>query len=146
MFTRSGFAADLPCVAIGTERQLEFVTRTLERDPWKPKYPFPSAHARRRDAAATARIQDALAKADTTNSPALRERWIGVAFASARSRQYARTFPRDLWIRSCAVAVIILPWTLLGRAGYGTVGVIASAVVAVGLWTARRALRRPEPL
>jgi hypothetical protein len=52
-----------------------------------------------------------------------------------RIRRTHRTFPMSIWLWAASVIVVILPWSLLGRAGHAGIGLAVSAgVLAVVLY------------
>jgi hypothetical protein len=127
---------------VDTDRRLERVQRALSRDPWRPRYPWPSKGALERDERTTEKIHEVLAKAEAATSEYDRARWIGLAFTMERNRQYARTFPFEMWVRAAVPTAILVPWALLARQGYGWVGVLPSVAVGGALWEVRRRRRR----
>lgn len=51
-------------------------------------------------------------------------------------------YPLSIWLWGASIVVIILPWSILARAGHAGIGLAVSAVVLVGVLTLRWAFRR----
>jgi hypothetical protein len=127
---------------VNADTRLARIRRSLDRDPWRPLYPFPSARALQRDADMTAKIHEALAKADAATSEHDRAMWIRIAFGHERNRQSARTFRFNDWLRWAVAIAVLFPWALFARAGYGPIGFLLSALVALAVWVVRHYRRK----
>lgn len=49
------------------------------------------------------------------------------------TRRTQRMFPMSIWLWGASIVVVILPWSILARAGHPATGWAVSAVVLVGL-------------
>jgi len=53
-------------------------------------------------------------------------------------------FPMSIWLWGASIVVVILPWSILARAGHPATGWAVSALVLVGLVLVRWRLKRRQ--
>lgn len=87
-------------------------------------------------------IDEAHRLAEAATDERSRDRHLRSARRLERTRRTRRTYPLSVWLWGASIVVVILPWSILARAGHSGIGLAVSAAVLVGVLTIRLALRR----
>jgi Flp pilus assembly protein TadB len=61
-----------------------------------------------------------------------------------RTRRTHRTYPLSIWFWGASIVVVILPWSILARAGHPGIGWAISAVALVGIIFVRWRLKQRQ--
>ena len=80
-------------------------------------------------------------RADDTDDPIERGRYLVLSRRAESSRKMQRTFPGSIVLWGVAANLVLIPWALLGRTGHETWGVVGSVIV-IGLLVLTKLLLR----
>jgi Flp pilus assembly protein TadB len=113
-------------------------------DPGRTMHWWYSKADRARAARLSDQIDEAHHRADTASDEHSRERHLRSARSLERTRRAQRMYPLSIWLWGASIVVIILPWSVLARAGQPGIGGAISAVVLVILVYMRWRLKRRQ--
>lgn len=89
-------------------------------------------------------IDEAHRRAETAADDQSRGGYLRSARRLEQTRRTHRTYPLSLWLWGVSIVVVILPWSILARAGHPGIGWAISSVVLVGLIFVRWRLKRRQ--
>lgn len=111
-------------------------------DPGRSEHWWHSKADRARIERLSDQIDEAHRLAEAESDERNRDRHLRTVRRLERTRRTHRTYPVSIWLWGASIVVVILPWSILARAGHAGIGLAASAAVLVGVLAIRWALRR----